>query len=101
MDVSESSIQRIKKRLVLLLDRDPKHILKFVTAYLQENRARCLPNPSNSPDLNAVENVWSMMDEELKKMKIAGKVRPKKDIKKDGAKLTGKKSEIWFFPCRI
>ncbi len=101
MDVSKSGIQRIKKRLVLLLDRDPKHTLKFVPAFLQENHARCLPNPANSHDLNAVENVWSMMDDESKKMKFAGKVRPKKDIKKDGAKLRRKKSEIWLFPCRI
>ena len=66
----------------LYMDRDPKHTSKLVTAYLQENHIRCLPTPANSPDLNAVENVWSMLDNELKKMKFTGKAGLKKAIKK-------------------
>jgi hypothetical protein len=74
MDFSKSSNQRVTKRLEPLDGPRCKARIKFGDCLLQENHIRCLPTPANSPDLKAVENVWGMIDFEVKKMKFAGKV---------------------------
>jgi hypothetical protein len=51
----------------LYQDNDPKYKSKVVQNFLDEQRVVRLLAPAKSPDLNPIENVWSMLDTEVQK----------------------------------
>lgn len=51
---------------ILQEDNDPKHRSRLCTRWKEENGIETLDWPSQSPDANPIENVWSLMKQRLK-----------------------------------
>ena len=52
---------------LFMQDRDPCHTAKKTKDWLAKEGIKCLPWPSQSPDINPIENPWAILDRALQK----------------------------------
>ena len=52
----------------LFMDGDPKHTSKMTTLHFAKKAIATAVLPARSPDFNAIENVWSMLIDDIKKL---------------------------------
>ena len=53
----------------LQMDNDPKHRSNICKEFIDENALHLLHWPSNSPDANSIENIWSIVKRNVEKRK--------------------------------
>lgn len=57
-----------EQNFILQDDNDPKHRAKIITKWKDEKKIKYIDWPSNSPDLNPIENIWSLLKNKVKKI---------------------------------
>lgn len=71
----------------LLSDNDPKHKSNQCLDLLAEKKVPRVEFPSKSPDINTIENLWSILNENIMKDPPRTKDELEKKLKKEWAKI--------------
>ena len=87
----------------LYMDSDPKHTAKKITSFLNAQGIHLTNPPSMSPDLNPMENVWSMLDDNLKDLPKSNESSLRKSIRRawDKIEQTKIQNAIRSMPTRL
>ena len=65
----------------IAMDKDPKHTSGTATDYMEDVGLEWIADwPASSPDLNPIENVWGLMEKEIKKLYIKNLISLKRRI---------------------
>lgn len=69
-------------------DNDPKHKSGIVQSWLIWNCPHLMQPPPQSPDLNVIENLWAILDQNVRQHQISNKNDLKAALKEEWSKIT-------------
>ena len=78
----------IKEEHIFQQDNAPCHTAKRVQSFFITNGITVLPWPANSPDLNPIENIWSILKQNVEKHSAKTKAQLIGGIEKEWNKLS-------------
>lgn len=84
-------------------DNDPKHTAHITKLWLLYNVRRQLKTPPQSPDLNPIENLWYLLDLQVRKRKVSNKTQLKQVLSEEWLKITNEttKKLVESMPRRL
>ncbi len=78
---------KLKRTWVMQQDNDPKHTSKSTSEWLKKNKIKVLEWPSQSPDLNLIENLWHDLKQSFHAWKPSNVAELKQFCKEEWAKF--------------
>lgn len=101
--LNDNLINVYDQNLIFQDDNDPKHRSKITTQWKAKQNIKSLDWPSCSPDLNPIENIWSILKTKISKIASKTTLEFEKNIKDEWNKISLKviKSVIKSMPVRI
>lgn len=65
----------LEDKFIFQQDNDPKHTARKTNAFFRASRIKILDWPAQSPDLNPIENLWSILDQKVDKGEVTNKIK--------------------------
>lgn len=84
-------------------DNDPKHTSEIVRTWLIWNCPHQIKTPAQSPDLNAIELLWSKLEEGIRKHRISNKDDLKRALQQEWDSISPEytKKLVHSMPARL
>jgi transposase len=68
-------------------DNDPKHTALITREWLLYNARGLLETPPQCPDINPIENLWSLLETKIRKCKLSSRQMLIENLKKEWDKI--------------
>jgi transposase len=68
-------------------DNDPKHMARITREWLLYDASGLLETPPQSPDINPIENLWSLLETKIRKCKYSSREMLIENLKQEWDKI--------------